>query len=29
MLKDLLLLEPVKRTANSTVLDSRLFTNLG
>jgi hypothetical protein len=29
MLKDLLLLEPVKRTANSTILDSRPFTNLG
>ena len=29
MPKDLLLLEPVTRTANLTVLDSRLFANLG
>jgi hypothetical protein len=29
MLKNILLLEPIKRTANSTILDSRLFTNLG
>jgi hypothetical protein len=29
LLKDVLLLEPVKRAANPTVLDSRLFANLG
>jgi len=29
MLKDFLLLEPVTRTANSFILDTRLFTNLG
>jgi len=29
MLKDLLLLEPVTRTANPFVLNTRLFTNLG
>jgi hypothetical protein len=29
LLKDVLLLEPVKRAANPTILDSRSFANLG